>query len=86
MSDTRLSIIVTVHNKGPFVKRCLDSIAEQMDDSVQSLLMTVRPTVVAKYATNIRASSRFITLVRMVEFLGLGIEALLLLMASISLL
>lgn len=39
MSDTRLSIIVTVHNKGPFVKRCLDSIAEQMDDSVQVIVI-----------------------------------------------
>ena len=39
MSDTKVSLIITVYNKLPFLKRCLDSIANQTNQSAQVIIV-----------------------------------------------
>ena len=39
MSEVRLSMIVTVYNKAPFLRRCLDAIAEQLCEGVQVIVI-----------------------------------------------
>ena len=39
MASQKLSLIVTVYNKAPFLRRCLDSVKKQMRDDVQVIVV-----------------------------------------------
>lgn len=39
MARPKLSLIVSVYNKAPFLRRCLDSVAKQMTDGVQVIVI-----------------------------------------------